>query len=274
MVRHVYVIEFVSSWITKGNPMRLQIYLTIDRPFAIPIDYQAFTSAAIYSFVSAGDVDYGHFVHDEGYVVAGKAFKPFTHSWLRIPASARRIVGDQLRIAPGAVEWVVSSPLDDFLQPFASGLLQSGSLRVGNEELAIREIAAVPAPEITESMRLTCLSPIVASTRRPDGSTQFLRPSDGPAVFSEAIRKNLVAKHAALFGAPPVDDRLEVVFDPEYLARRGGGTKLTRYKGTDIIGILAPFTATGSTELIRLGYDAGFGTRGAQGFGCVEVRQR
>jgi len=220
--------------------------------------------------VSKGDSEYGRFVHDEGYVLGGKAFKPFTHSWLRIPARNRRIDGYRLLIAPGQVGWIVSSPLDDFLQPFASGLLQTGCLRIASETLAIEEISAVSTPPIESPMRLTCLSPIVATLRRADGTTQFLRPADDPDAFSEAIRKNLIAKHTALHGAPPADTSFSITFDPEYLAAHNGGTKKATNKGIDIVGILAPCTAAGSLELLRLGYEAGYGTRGAQGFGCVE----
>ena len=251
--------------------MRLQISLVNRRAISIPVNYQEYLTAAIYAYVSSGDAAYGRFVHDDGYVVDGKAFKPFTHSWLRISPRNRRIEGDRLLISPGPIGWVVSSPLDDFLQPFASGLLQIGSLRVANETIEIEEISALGTPPLPETMRLKCLSPIVASTRRADGSTQFLRPADDPSAFSEAIRKNLIVKHRALTGSSPADDRLEFTFDAAYLTGHGGGTKKATYKGTEIVGILAPITATGSNELLRLGYEAGFGTRGAQGFGCVEV---
>jgi hypothetical protein len=45
-------------------------------------------------------------------------------------------------------------------------LLQTGFLRIGSETLAIDEISAASMPLFGESMRLTCLSPIVATTRR------------------------------------------------------------------------------------------------------------
>jgi CRISPR-associated endoribonuclease Cas6 len=42
-------------------------------------------------------------------------------------------------------------------------------------------------------------------------------------------------------------------------------------RGTLIRGVMAPFITTGSTELIRTGYEVGFGERGSMGFGCTTV---
>jgi CRISPR-associated endoribonuclease Cas6 len=41
--------------------------------------------------------------------------------------------------------------------------------------------------------------------------------------------------------------------------------------GTKIRGWLAPFTVEGSNELIRLGYETGFGARNSMGFGMAEA---
>jgi CRISPR-associated endoribonuclease Cas6 len=253
--------------------MRLHITLSCDRPIVIPVNYQEYLTAAVYAYVNAGDADYSRFVHDEGYLAdGGKRFKPFTHSWLRIPNSRRQVTADRLRIAPGTIAWAVSSPLDEFLQPFASGLLRTGSLRIGSEALVIDAVQVIGTPEISSGMRMTCLSPMVASTRSEDGGTKYLRPMEDKTAFSEAIRKNVVGKFKALTGQEPPSKELAIAFDEDYLTRSHGGTKKVTYKNIEVIGILAPFTITGSPELIKLAYESGLGSKTACGFGCVEVR--
>jgi CRISPR-associated endoribonuclease Cas6 len=253
--------------------MRLHITLEADRPITIPVNYQEYLTAAVYGYVSRGDSDYSAFVHDEGYSAdGGLKFKPFTHSWLRIPASRRRIYGGALQIAPGPISWQVSSPVDEFLRPFASGLLQTGNLRIGQETLNILSVEAAAAPEISDHTRFTCLSPIVATAGRPDGTTEYLRPAENATAFSEAIRKNAIAKFKAFTGSEPTDQNLQLAFDTDYLNTNHGGTKKATFKNIDIIGILAPFTVTGSAELIKLCIEAGFGGKTACGFGCVEAR--
>jgi CRISPR-associated endoribonuclease Cas6 len=255
--------------------MRLHITLEAERPVMIPVNYQEYLTAAIYGYVGVGDAEYAKFVHDDGYVGDnGRTYKPFTHGWLRIPGNRRRVVDEQMHISPGQIFWQVSSPLDDFLRPFATGLTKSRRLRIGTDEIYIAAVGVTGSPEITDSMTFTCLSPIVATARRDDGTTQFLRPLDDPAAFSEAIRKNAVAKYRALTKREPSDTSLTLTFDANYLEINRGGTKKARYKNIDVIGILAPFTLTGSADLIRLGLEAGLGGKNACGFGCVELAQR
>jgi CRISPR-associated endoribonuclease Cas6 len=254
--------------------MRLLITLEVNRAISIPVNHQEYLTAAIYGYVGAGDQDYARFVHDDGYAAeGGKKFKPFTHSWLRVSAGRRRISGDRLQILPGPVQWQVSSPLDDFLRPFATGLLKTGSLRIGSETLGIAAVEALGTPELAGKMQqFTCLSPIVATARRADDTTLYLRPADDTAAFSEAIRKNMIAKYRAFTGREPTGTDLVLEFDPAYIQANHGGTKKATYKGINVIGILAPFTVTGSQELIKLGYEAGFGGKTACGFGCVGLR--
>ncbi|MGQ9648304.1 MAG: CRISPR-associated endoribonuclease Cas6, partial [Thermodesulfobacteriota bacterium] len=42
------------------------------------------------------------------------------------------------------------------------------------------------------------------------------------------------------------------------------------YKGTKIRGWLMHFTAEGNTDLIKIGYEAGFGENNSAGLGMVE----
>lgn len=50
-------------------------------------------------------------------------------------------------------------------------------------------------------------------------------------------------------------------------------TRLIDYKGIKIRGVMAPFTARGNVELLKLGYSAGFGEKNSLGFGMVEVKE-
>jgi CRISPR-associated endoribonuclease Cas6 len=71
----------------------------------------------------------------------------------------------------------------------------------------------------------------------------------------------------------PADDRLTLTFNTDYLAKHKG-TKLVTYKEIQIVGAFAPFTLTGTTELVRVGYECGLGEKNAAGFGMIEVVNR
>lgn len=253
--------------------MRLRIQLDNPHGAVIPLNYQHHLTAAIYGLLTASDAEYARFLHETGYGVeeSAKRFKLFVFSWLR---GRHQVEGDQLRFAPGPLVWQIASPVAEFLTHCATGLLAEAALSVGPTAFPITQIQTLPPPQFTdlaETAHFTCLSPIVAALRLPDGGTRYLTPGDGEA-FSAAIRANLLRKHAILHGGPPADDRFQLAFDPAYLERSGGGTKLITYKTTQIRAAFAPFHASGSAELLRVGYEAGFGEKNAGGFGMVEMK--
>ncbi|MBV9470974.1 MAG: CRISPR-associated endoribonuclease Cas6, partial [Abitibacteriaceae bacterium] len=174
-------------------------------------------------------------------------------------------------LQPGAVEWYVASPVEKFLQEFATGLLACHRLQVGQAALPIAQVETLPPPEFSATMHLKCLSPIVVGVgETSDGQrkTRYLRPKD-PG-WSERIGQNLLGKYAALHGGAPPDTRLALHFDPEYLAIHKG-TKLITYKDIQMVGAFAPLRLTGSPDLVRIGYECGLGEKNAGGCGMVEV---
>src|SRR5438045_8124503 len=130
--------------------------------------------------VGRSDGGYARFLQDEGYggeEDRSRRFKLFVFSHLR--AGRRRVEGDTLWLGPGPVEWLVGSPVRPFLEHFATGLLAAGALSVAGVTVPIEGVETVPAPEFGSMTRFTCLTPVVASKPRGDGSARYLRPADG-----------------------------------------------------------------------------------------------
>ena len=256
--------------------MRLQIHFMLERPVVIPIDHLHALQGLVYRLLGTSDGEYARFLHEEGYRVVGegrKRLKLFVFSGLRVAASRRRLEGDWLHLAPGPIEWFVSSPREDFLVHSATGLLSVGTqVPLAGASLTVTGVEALPTPTFGERERFTCQTPVVASVALPEGGTYYLRPSDS-AAFSEAVRANLLRKYGLLTGSTPSDDRLQLEFDAGYLAdpKHRGGTKLTRFKEIQIVGAFAPFTLSGSPELIRLGWECGLGEKNSAGFGMIEL---
>jgi len=254
--------------------MRLVVRGLLARETAFPINHQGLLAGLVYHLLAASDPDYARFLHDEGYRPAddkARRFKLFTFSWLQ--ARRRRVAGGTLFLGPGPVEWYLSSPVHDFLVHGATGLLAAGNtLRIGQTELPLVGVESLPPPPFGDIAHLTCLSPIVATGARPEGGTHYLRPCEAEA-FSEAVRRNLLKKHELIHGGPPGDDTLWLDFDATYLARdvRHGGTKKITFKNTDHIGAFAPFTLSGSPELMQVGWECGLGEKNSAGFGMVET---
>jgi CRISPR-associated endoribonuclease Cas6 len=99
---------------------------------------------------------------------------------------------------------------------------------------------------------------------RADGSRtkQHLRAEDPR--YAERMRANLIRKYQALTGSDPSDAELEFGFEGQ------PKSQLVQYKSTHHHCYMGEFTVTGSEELIRLGWECGFGEANSKGFGMVK----
>ncbi len=242
---------------------------------SFPISQQHELLGVVYRFLKSSDPEYADFLHQEGYAIddGSRRYKLFAFSGLRAPRHCRQVMGGTLWLGPGVVDWQISSPREDFLRNFATGLLASGVLEVGAQRLPIAEAQTMSTPDFSSgSARFLCMSPMVASVREPSGGTRYLRPCEGEA-FSQAVRKNLLRKYRALHGVEAGDVDFEMTFDARYLAdpKHREGTKLVRFKEINIVGAQAPFTATGSPALLELMWDCGAGEKNSAGFGMIEL---
>ena len=259
----------------KGkNIMRIRVLAHLDKSISIPINHQYALTGVIYNFLKNADIDYASFLHQEGYrgsaETDSRRFKLFCFSTLR--SRRRKIHGASLWLGPGEIEWLVTSPVEKFLQEFASGLLNAGELRIGSATLPLSNVETLQRRTFGNKAAFTCLTPIVCSVSDNEHAhARYLTPQD--AEFSEAVRHNLIRKFIALHGHPPQEENLKLQWDADYL-QRNRGTKLVEYKSTFIKGAFAPFCVEGSVELIELLYEAGAGEKNSGGFGMVEVKEK
>ena len=250
--------------------MRIKIQANIGDGLTLPINYNHLLTGVIYRFLAESNPEYASFLHNQGYGDEPRRFKLFTFSQLM--AERRRVTGAQIHFA-STLTWYVSSPVVDFLSHFADTLLSEGRLTIGGHQLQVQDVNIPRTPHFQSKMRFRCLSPIVMSTVRERNGKQgmhYCLPDD-PAI-SDLIRQNLIRKHEVIHGQPPHDDRLTLQFDKNYIARRQGRvTRLIDFKGIKVRGILCPLSVSGSTELIQIGYECGFGDKNSAGFGMVDI---
>jgi CRISPR-associated endoribonuclease Cas6 len=254
--------------------MRLALSLRPDRvPCTISFDYAHALTAVVYGFLDSASHDYARFLHDEGYRSGTKRFKLFTFSQLLVPD--RKIEKEGLVCLSSEISWQISSPISEFIEHLAQGLLSLGRMRLGENEFGIERVEVLLAPRFLREMSFRSLSPIVVavgSEREGKFGARYLRADDPE--LSEAIRKNLLKKFVLVHGREPASHEFVMEFDGEYLRRKAEEIyRLVNYKSTKIKAIMAPFTVRGSAELIAMGYEAGFGEKNSMGFGMVEVIQ-
>jgi len=197
-----------------------------------------------------------------------------------------RVDRDRIFFGKGPVSWQIASPVDAFVQHLVSGVFAEGQeIKIGLESqeagFLIERVETLPRPVFNGSMRFTCLSPITISrligSNSLNGfnslnsflSCHYIRPWEEG--LSDAIKNNLLKKYRLLHGKDSGDTDFKIIIDEDYVKRKNGKiTKNINFKGTNIIGFMAPFEVTGSPELIEVGYEAGFGEKGSMGFGMVK----
>lgn len=255
--------------------MRLKLKLYSKEKVFIPINYQHFLSSIIYNFLAESNLNFSTQLHEGTHLKSPKKFKFFTFSWLQI--QNKKIIKDQIQIASENFYWYISSPWEEFLYNFLNGLLKTTEIRIGNNNFQILQVETLKDFELLHSrVKFKCLSPITITTKKEYNGRlikYYYKPSDNKYEISEKIRRNLINKYTAYFGKTPTDDKLFINFDENYL-KSSKSQVLVHYIKEDmdikIPAIMCPFEVEGSKELIKFGYECGFGELNSAGFGMVE----
>ena len=251
--------------------MRIKLILAATQSNSfLPINNNHAIASLIYHTIGSSSHEFAKFLHEEGFAGGNRNFKMFTFSRLR-PEHAQ-LVRDQYRLLKPAVELQISSPITEFVEHFVTGLFQAQTFHLTGTQFTLQSAETLPMPEITERMQFRCLSPITEAVRDEQGRIRYLDINED---WSEIIGRNLLRKYQILHGHEPEDQRIKLEWDQAYLAgltaRGKRASALLDIRGIKVRGWLAPFTITGSQELIQLGYETGYGSRNSMGFGMVET---
>jgi CRISPR-associated endoribonuclease Cas6 len=266
--------------------MRIQLTLLPNcQDIAIlPLDHYPF-QAVIYHALAGIAPDYSQALHEVGYgsEYSFKRFRLFVFSRCYLPDPQVRqrasIRDGHLTFPPEPIQWQIASPIPQFIQALLAGIAIKQTISIGDQyaalELKVAKMEIIEPPRFAESMFFHTLSPITVSIseRSPDGTLRKHYARAGDERFGPLVRMNLIEKYRALTGCDPEDARLHFEFDQAYIRKRGGEdriSKLVQFKETKIKAYQAPFRVSGSRELIKLGWECGFGNANSQGFGMVE----
>lgn len=224
--------------------------------------------AAIYGMLPH---DMAQDLHDEGFRYEKRQFKLFTFAWLR-GRGKKRFSGNQVCFA-SPLTFEIASPLDGLLGSMAAGIMERGSLRLGNNHLECTELRtrSYEAPQGEKaSLDIRALSPITcySTLLRQDGRkfTHFHSPRDGD--FQKLLGDNLRKKYALLFPHEEVPPG-EVSLEPLGNSFRETAAKFCAEDALPIRGWWGNFRLCAPGELIQVALDAGLGSKNSGGWGCI-----
>jgi len=205
------------------------------------------------------------FLHEKGYQSGNRMFKLFVFSRLLGKFTAKK---EKNTISFNEkIKLVISSPVDEFCQSIANGLLTKGCLRLGSIDVEVEKMMVQQLKVQEEQVVLRTLSPVVAYSTflRPDGRkyTCYFQPGDPD--FASLVENNLRKKYQAFYGKKAPVGEVKV--------RRLGQVRqhVMNYKGTVVKGCSGKLAVSGPVELLQMAVDAGMGSKNGQGFGCMEM---
>lgn len=262
--------------------MRIRLKLDVQKDDnLLPLNYQYPLSAWIYKIINKADQVYARWLHEEGHKIENKQFKLFTFS--QIFLEKYRINEDRLLIESDSAELYISFYAEKTLENFIIGLFQDQQLQIRDRKsqaaFTVKTVESLPEPQFSDQMTFRCLSPLCLSkTVRKNGKkSPFYLPPDHED-FNACFINNLVFKY---FSVHPEDRAMKKIissthYDGVSHLRKPKSRLITVKAGTKeetrVRGYLFDFKLHAPAELIRLGYEAGFGEKNSLGFGCVDSK--
>ena len=264
--------------------MRIRITAVTEHPASFPFNYQHPLQAALYALIRESSSDYSQFLHGKGYVKDGidKLFKFFTFSKLRFVPKKRVKKGFQ---EVKKIEFVFSTIMEKSMRHLILGIFSNRKMRLTLEGqniiFDIETVDVLDDVKFSAREKFVCLSPIAVSTmiqnekgRAVPHFLNYMVPSERKR-FVENLKKNLINKYETLNNVPYTnhDRTFEFHFDHKYIAGKNGRiSKLIEFKNQiKIKAMESPFVVDADPELIKIGYECGWGEKNSAGFGCVEA---
>ncbi|WNY25684.1 CRISPR-associated endoribonuclease Cas6 [Methanolapillus millepedarum] len=237
--------------------MRSILKLEIDKNILIPFDYQYHLASMIYNSLSAGDRKYAEKMH------VYQKYKFFTFSWLDVPKRTT-VPGKGIQSQDGTVYLQLSSPNTEFLTVFLEGLFQEPVLKIGNMDAYPMEIRIEEEPSSFSVLKT--ISPICLRTKEEIGGElkeRDLLPNHSK--FYENMRQQLKKKYEIYY-----KKECDMNFEFEVLSAE---PKRMKIKDTFVRCSNLIFSVNGDYDLIRFGYECGFGEKNSMGFGMVTEKK-
>ncbi|MGK0391780.1 MAG: CRISPR-associated endoribonuclease Cas6 [Maribacter sp.] len=261
--------------------MRLRLNLTCKKGSILKKDYKPQLFAAVYKMINDGNSEYSQWLHDSGYKDGHKSLKFFTYSDINIiPPFSNDNKNSEFRLNSGKAELVITMLAKEALESIVKGAFKEQTITLrgyGNDiQFNVNGVEMLPTPHFKNVAEFKTISPICINLQNKENEKgKHLHPLMDPEyndLFIRNLRTNYTtAQKLGLISTTKQfreeDIRLEILSEPKritVLTKRQPGKKDIKYKCYNF-----SFRLHAPAEIIRVGYDVGFGVQ--TGLGCVEV---
>jgi CRISPR-associated endoribonuclease Cas6 len=265
--------------------MRLVLRLECQDSNKLSINYNYSLASAIYKLLEFGSPKFSSFLHNIGYNQNGKSYKLFSFAFHLEKAKIEQ--GYFNLISPDASLYISSPLIEDFIKNFVIGTFHSQRIEIyadyNKTEFKILQAELVPQPEFNEKMKFSLLSPLVLSSYKEHNDKvgqHYFRYDDDINEINKVLNANLIHKYKSIFNKDYAGGGVKLIWDEDYIKKmEAGGRRISRKititkdieNPIDIIAINAPFSLEGDTEIMKTGYECGFGEKNSMGFGLAKA---
>ena len=244
-----------------GEWSNMQLNITFRfNTLTLPLSYGHIIQGIIYRALSS-DSRYSGFLHNKGYSDgSNRKFKMFTFGSLRGNYTVSD--GEICFMEKASIEIRSADPY--FIQILLENLKAGTAVQIGNCITVVDSIRLDNRIFYCRECRIRMLTPVVAYTTLENGFTQYFNPSEES--FFSAVESNAQRKWNSVFGEGDVDLFIAPCEDPGTYKKQ-----IMHYKNTIIEGYKGIFVMQCQPELLNILYNAGLGSKNAQGFGMFEI---
>lgn len=267
--------------IIETKKMRLKLQLSCRPNGILSLNYHYALQAVIYKTLQRADPVFSAWLHEHGHEVqtpnsdvqtSNKRFKLFTFSDLQ---GLYRLNFDQqtIQFRTDVVEWEVSFWVESAVEKFITGLFQHQQFAVitpkGSIDFMVKGVEILTPPTFQETMRFRALTPIcIAEQQVGRPQPKYLAP-DEPN-YDRLFLSNLENKLKTVRILQQVETLAFKIVSP--FKKRGIETvKAELNRPIKVIGYTYDFELTAPIEVLKMGYEAGFGIKNSGGLGFVKV---
>ena len=246
--------------------MRAKIFIRKVGRRPLPYDYQYFMAATLVHRQASENVEFSSPRHVRG------EFKYYTFSYIRYDALPEGMMGGTgrggLQFETG--HFILSSPDRAFTRSMARELENTPNFYLGGVEMEVVKAEFLPDREFREKVAVfKMLSPLYIRTVQEQFGKLMeweLYPTDEK--FYENVHQKLLRRYTLYHGREQGEHDFSLRTLGRFKAKRHTINNRKRRSSILTFRMVAP------PELLKFGYEAGFGEETSMGFGCAEVVER
>lgn len=265
--------------------MRIKLVLNASNGNEMAPNYHYLLSMAIYKIFRFHTPEFNEYLKSIGLESEVDKFSLFSFALMLESAkfdSGRIVLG-----TPNATLYVSSPVIEEFIRSEVlhsfnrQYIIIAGKYQILKFSVVQWEIKETR--DFASGITFKPLSPIVIRSfvnRNEKLKPFYYRFNDDQETVQNILNEDLRNKYKMVTGLDAGDRSVNFEWDDDMMNQRSSsGKKLFRkqtvreskHRSTDVIANLVPFRLTGDTELIKIGYDCGFGDLTSLGFGLVKV---